>query len=321
MREVFFAGVDKPESIEGMGVWSAVIDEARNIKKETVWTETVRPMLGDAVNDGGGRCVIISTPKTKLHWFSRLIQRVIDGKEGDDYRAFIKTTLEGGNIPAEEIEKARQTLPPAIFERNYMANDKNLEGLVYSEYGDHNLIQSMADLGWRPSYYTGAIDWGDNFAVLVTGHSWHEKAEQNHIVRKAHKSKGLDIESQMNILKNLKAQFGITEWFIDHNRPEFAREMVRPENGLGTVTLARKDIAFGLRLGKALLFDRPNMGPRTKILEPECQSFIEEVENYELDPNTELPIKENDHLMDCWRYDNVTKYPVETERTRVYNLI
>lgn len=300
-REIFFQGCDKPESLEGAGLWALVLDEARHIKKETVWTETLRPMLGDGVVYGGGRAVIISTPISIMHWFSQLIDRTLSDQESDS-KAFIKTTLEGGNIPPEEIEKARATLPPAIFARNYLAQDTDIEGLIYREFGAHNLIESIPP--WFSQWEVNCgLDYGASedhdtvFTVVM-----QDRGKRKNIVLEECYLNQVPIDKVINEAKRLKAKYNIQTFWTDHNRPDYNRRLLK--EGLRAV-LTRKgpdSVNAGIETVKELLYKRENGETRLYFISHKTKRLQQEIRQYQWKQGTEKPLKENDDGMDSLRY-------------------
>ena len=116
-------GADKPDSLRGVGLNFLVIDEFADIKPEA-WTEVLRPTLSDT----GGHALFLGTPKGR-NWAYDLYLKGKD--EGSEYQSWQFTTLEGGNVPLEEIESARKDLDELTFQQEYEASFINFEGRAY----------------------------------------------------------------------------------------------------------------------------------------------------------------------------------------------
>lgn len=301
-RELFFVGCDKPESIEGAGLWALVFDEVRHVKKETVWTETLRPMLGDGKKAGGGRACIISTPISPNHWFSVLGKKIKDGKETySEYQYFKRTTLDGGNIDEEEIETARRELPPAIFERNYLALDTVLEGLIYPEYSEkNNIIPKMPDW-FHPWEVNCGLDFGaseDHPTVFtVVG---KDRSGKFNVVMAEYYIDRPNITDILLTAKRLQTEYKITYFYTDHNRPEFVRRM----NCEGLrAQLAIKAVAWGIEIVRELLYVQTiNQKARLLFVDSKTKKLQEEIQSYQYREGTEIPLKMNDDGMDSMRY-------------------
>ena len=133
-------GANNPDSLRGIGLDYLVLDEAAYLE-ERVWTEVLRPTLSDKV----GGALFISSPSGR-NWFYDLWEDGQDPDE-DDWESWQYTTLEGGNVPPEEVEAARRNLDARTFEQEYEARFVTYTGLVY--YGfDHS--ESVVDRGYEP---------------------------------------------------------------------------------------------------------------------------------------------------------------------------
>lgn len=117
-------GVDKPDALRGVGLDFVVLDEYQDIKEEA-WTHVLRPTLSDT----GGRALFLGTPRGYNHFF-RLWDR---GQKGidPDWASWQFTTLEGGNVPPEEVEAAKKDLDDLTFQQEYLASFVNFEGRAY----------------------------------------------------------------------------------------------------------------------------------------------------------------------------------------------
>lgn len=127
-------------SLRGIGLDYLVIDEAAYID-ERVWTEVLRPTLSD--KQGAG--LFISSP-TGRNWFYDLWM-LGQNPEEEDWESWQFTTLEGGNVPPDEIEAARRDLDARTFEQEYEAQFVTYTGLVY--YG-FNYQENVIDRPYDP---------------------------------------------------------------------------------------------------------------------------------------------------------------------------
>ena len=164
-------GAENADSLRGVSLSTLVIDEAAYVK-QTAWEMVLRP----ALSDQGGPAWFITTP-AGLNWFHDLWEQV---DQENDWRTFSFTTIEGGNVPPEEVEAARRTLDERTFRQEYLASFETLSGRVYPDFSDDNITTDVADTG-------GDILWGTDFNVSVmagvlasrvgdTIHIWDELA-------------------------------------------------------------------------------------------------------------------------------------------------
>ena len=133
-------GTNNPDSLRGIGLDYLVVDEAAYID-ERVWTEVLRPTLSD--RQGGA--LFISSP-TGRNWFYDLYQYAQTG-EDDDWESWQFTTLEGGNVPPDEIESAKRDLDERTFRQEYEAKFVTYSGLVY--YG-FDYQENVIDCPYNP---------------------------------------------------------------------------------------------------------------------------------------------------------------------------
>lgn len=134
-------GADNPDSLRGPGLDLVIPDEAA-FQKHEAWTEVMRPALSDKM----GRALFISTP-SGYNWFYDLYCLA---KTREDWATFQFTTLEGGNVPASEIEAARAELDEKTFRQEYEASFEALSGRVYYAYDRDQNVGTFQDDGKSP---------------------------------------------------------------------------------------------------------------------------------------------------------------------------
>lgn len=119
-------GADNPDSLRGVGLNFLVMDEAADID-ENAWFKVLRPTLSDT----GGHVLFVGSPKGR-NWFFRQWQK---GQSGEpDWASWQFTTLEGGNVPPEEIESARRELSQEVFDAEYNGSFVEFAGRIYSSF-------------------------------------------------------------------------------------------------------------------------------------------------------------------------------------------
>ena len=131
-------GADNADSLRGVSLSSLIVDEAAYVKQEA-WEMVLRP----ALSDQGGPAWFITTP-AGLNWFHDLWEAAEDQP---DWSTHSYTTIEGGNVPAEEIEAARRTLDERTFKQEYLASFETLTGRVYPDFDDDNIREDIGDTG------------------------------------------------------------------------------------------------------------------------------------------------------------------------------
>jgi hypothetical protein len=148
---VALRGAENEDSLRGVSLASLVIDEAAYVK-QAAWEMVLRP----ALSDQGGPAWFITTP-AGLNWFYDLWEQA---QGQPDWKTFSYTTVQGGNVAAEEIEAARRTLDDRTFRQEYLASFETLSGRVYPDFSDENISDTVKDIG-------GPILWGTDFNVSI----------------------------------------------------------------------------------------------------------------------------------------------------------
>jgi hypothetical protein len=110
-----------------------------------VWFEVLRPALADKQ----GWALFISTPEGTASWFYDLWCYVDEDTTGD-WKRWCFTTIQGGNVPPEEVEAARAQLDPRTFRQEFEASFENLSGLVAISFNDANIDKEVRDLPILP---------------------------------------------------------------------------------------------------------------------------------------------------------------------------
>jgi hypothetical protein len=128
--EIQLKGADNYDSLRGTGNDFIVLDEIADMHPEA-WYEVLRPTLSDT----GGHALFLGTPKGMNH-FKDLFD---NAQTKSNWVSFQFTTLDGGNVPEEEVEAARQDLDLRTFKQEYLATFENFSGIVAYAFGQHNI--------------------------------------------------------------------------------------------------------------------------------------------------------------------------------------
>lgn len=127
-------GLDNYDNLRGSGLFFVLVDEWADCPYEA-WEEVLRPMLSTCkyTVDGelrvGGHALRIGTPKG----FNHCYDSYQDGQGGrePDHKSWLYTSVDGGNVPVEEIDAARRKMDPRTFRQEYLASFENYQGVVY----------------------------------------------------------------------------------------------------------------------------------------------------------------------------------------------
>ena len=130
---IYVRGADRPDTLRGVSLTYAVLDEVADIKVEA-WEQVIRASLSDKK----GRAIFIGTPKGR-NWFYDLFN-LGKGGEDEDWKSWHFTTKDNPMIDPKEIESAKKTLSSFSFKQEYMASFDTAGSDVFKEewikYGD-----------------------------------------------------------------------------------------------------------------------------------------------------------------------------------------
>ena len=141
---VEFRTFDRPKSLQGEGVDRIVLDEADQMR-EGIWYGDLEPMLLDT----RGCALFISKPYRPRSWFHRFF----DFGQSADYPEYASWHATSADNPflAENPEDKRGTVPPHLFEREYLAELPDDGGQVFRDL-DEKLYTGAYDVHVKQEY-------------------------------------------------------------------------------------------------------------------------------------------------------------------------
>lgn len=126
-------GADNADSLRGVGLDYLVLDEFAEMDK-AAWAEVLRPTLAD--RQGGA--LFIGTPKGFSNWAHDMY---LMEENSESWKSFQYTTIDGGNVPLEEIESARADLDERSFRQEFLATFEEYAGRVYYAFDRKRHVQ------------------------------------------------------------------------------------------------------------------------------------------------------------------------------------
>ena len=127
-------GADNYDSIRGVGLHCCILDEFADIDAKA-WYEVLRPTLSDT----GGTALFCGTPKGIGNWAYDIFQQ--SKIDVDNWKSFQYTTIEGGQVPEEEIQQARNDLDERTFRQEYEASFETFSGTIYYNYSQDSVYK------------------------------------------------------------------------------------------------------------------------------------------------------------------------------------
>lgn len=183
--EIHIKGADRPDTLRGVGLWFAVMDEYADMKDE-VWEVIVQPALSDATLYGGGRGMFIGTPKGKNKFYT-IAEQARNDTSGE-WALFEFTSADNPFIPMKEIESAMRRMSSAAFRQEYLASFEVAGGAIFKRdwfktrsatEKDEGRIYMTADLAGFEDAEAGqmlksvALDEHAIAVVRVDREKWH----------------------------------------------------------------------------------------------------------------------------------------------------
>ena len=155
-----FLSADRADSVRGFRFNYLILDEVAYLNKESI-ENAILPTL----NPNGVKCLMISTPRGKNHFYEYYLR----GQQGEgDWVSHRISLSECPYVKNKLIEEARKTLPQAVFDAEYNALFTDSTNDVFT-----NLEQNTILNGWTPpirgaKYYAG-VDVGisADYSVLT----------------------------------------------------------------------------------------------------------------------------------------------------------
>lgn len=120
-------GADNPDSLRGMKLYYAVIDEFKDIRP-TVYELILRPALSDLK----GGALFIGTPEPGDSLFRDYFDLGMSGDD-EEWKSWHFTTLDNELIDPKEIDAARRTMSTMAFKQEYEADFNTMGADIFKE--------------------------------------------------------------------------------------------------------------------------------------------------------------------------------------------
>lgn len=286
--KIFLRGWESVETLRGQQFDLIVLDEVAMMRNfQASWQEVLRPTLTDTK----GEALFISTPKGFNHFYELFNQQDKD----KDYKSFHFTTYDNPHIPRDEINKAEQELTEDRFAQEYKADFRKTEGLVYKEFDrgihlfdgepENQVIKTL--IGIDPGF--------TNPCGMLT---IKKDRDSNYwVTDEWYKTQQTDAQ-----IADYAAALGGNEYYADPENAGFREELKRRRVNVREVIKGKGSVEKGINTVREL-FKQGRLNIHTSlgnlIWELETYSYPEK-KSFQNEP--ELPIKENDHLLDALRY-------------------
>ena len=298
-------GAEKPNNLRGRALNHCVLDEFSEMRPET-WYEVIRASLSDRQ----GSALFIGTPKGRNHFYD-LWAKAKDGADG--WESFQYTTLDGGNVPPEEIESARSDLDERTFKQEYEAAFVTFSGLIYYGFNREESVLACGD-------DNGTLHIGMDFNL--------DPMSAVICIRKGGKLYAVD----EIVMYGSNTDEMVAEIISRYPRrsiiiyPDPASRQRKTSAGGRTDLSILQNAGFSVKAknSHALIRDRVNAvnsrllsgdGERHLFVSPKCKQTIKSLERQTYKEGTSIPNKDDgyDHMNDALGYLVEYLFPVRTE--------
>jgi len=292
-------GTENAMALRGRSLAGVVLDEAAFMESE-VWFEVIRPALADKQ----GWALFISTPDGTASWFYDLWCYVASDPT-KEWQRWCYTTIEGGNVPKEEVKAAKAQLDKRTFRQEFEASFENLTGLVAVSFTDENISKEAVDISVLP------VLLGVDFNVdPMSGICAVRNGEDLYVFDEIMLTGGA---TTWDFAEEVVRRYGVDRRIIACPDPTGSS---RKTSGVGATdhNILRRS-GFNVSSPKAPWKIRDKItavntalldanGIRRTIIHPRCRQLIKSLRTLTYAPNTGLPNKNLgvDHAFDAFGY-------------------
>lgn len=301
-------GAEKPDNLRGRSLDFCVLDEFADMRPEA-WFEVIRPSLSDRK----GSALFIGTPKGRNHFYDIWTN---GADQQADWASFQFTTLEGGNVDADEIEAAMRDLDERTFKQEYLANFVNYSGIIYYNFDrvesikpgidyDDQLLHIGMDFNIDPMSAVVAVRNNDALHIIDEIVIYGSNTDE--------------------IVDEIKNRYGKNKIII---YPDPASKQRKTSAGGRTDLSILQNAGFvvKVRSSHAAIRDRINSvnarlkaadGARHLFVDPKCKQVIKSLERQTYKEGTTQPDKDSgfDHMNDALGYLVDFLYPIKRDHS------
>ena len=294
-------GAEKPDNLRGRSLDFVVLDEFADVRPQA-WYEVLRPSLSDRE----GACLFIGTPKGRNHFYD-LWAKGVDRDDG--WRSYQYTTIEGGNVPSDEIASAKADLDDRTFQQEYQAQFVNYSGIIYYAFkreesvvrhdGDRSVIHVGMDFNLDPMSAVLMTRRGDTLHVFDEIVMFGSNTDE--------------------MVAEIRTRYGNGTIVI---YPDPASRQRKTSAGGRTDLSILQNAGFDVKVrsSHAAVRDRINSvnsrllskdGQRRLFVDPKCKKVIESLERHTYKEGTSQPEKDGfDHMNDALGYAVEYLFPI-----------
>lgn len=295
-------------ALRGVGLDFICVDEFSDVD-ERAWYEVLRPTLSDKSKEGSA--LFLGTPRGYGNWSYNLFTKQ---ETDENWKSFKFTTLEGGQVSANEIEQAKQDLDERTFKQEYLSDFVNYSGAIYYNFNrQENVIDQYTPT--NNSIHIG-VDFNlDPMSAVVSEVKQDNLYVYDEIV--------IYSSNTDELVEEINNRYSGKHIFV---YPDPASKQRKTSAGGRTDLSILKNAGYNVRVRNThpLVRDRINSvntklknakGVRTLFIANNCKNVIKSIERQIYKEGTSLPDKENnyDHMNDALGYLVEFLYPIKRD--------
>ena len=298
-------GADNENSLRGIGLDFLVMDEFADISP-VAWYEVLRPTLSDTQ----GHALFCGTPRGFGNWGYDMY---VKGQSDKEWQSYKFTTLEGLQVPKEEIEQAKEDLDERTFQQEYMASFVNYAGMIYYNFDrNKNIIDEYSnpyktlhiglDFNVDPMCAVVSVIENDRIIVIDEIQIWSSNTnEMVEEIKSRYKNKSV-IYPDPSARQRKTSAGGLTDLAILKN----AGFEVRSRNSAPLVRDRINSVNAKLKNAK---------GINSLFILKSCKNVIKSIERQIYKEGTHIPDKDSgyDHFNDALGYMVEYNFPLKRE--------
>ncbi len=144
--KISLKGCENYDALRGVGIDFLILDEFADID-EKAWTEVLRASIADTQGD----VLMCGSPKGYGNWSYRMY---LKGKEDEEWDSFQFTTLQGGMVPKEELDQAKQDVDIRTYRQEFEGTFENYAGAVYYNFHPVDNVKK-SEIDWNKPLHIG----------------------------------------------------------------------------------------------------------------------------------------------------------------------
>jgi hypothetical protein len=289
-------GCENYDALRGVGIDFLILDEFADID-EKAWTEVLRASIADTMGD----VLMCGSPKGFGNWSYRMYEK---GKRDKEWDSFQFTTLQGGMVPSEEIEQAKQDIDIRTFRQEFEGSFENYAGAVYYNFHAVDNVKPK-NINWSKPLHIGLDFNVDPMSACV---AQLEKDTIHFVDEIVIYSSNTD-----EMVEEIRNRYGTKQKIFVYPDPACRQRKTSAGGKTDLTILQNAGFNVKCKLKHSPIRDRINAvnsrlksadGKRYIFISPSCKIMIKGLQRQIYKENTNIPDKEEgyDHMNDSIGY-------------------